>query len=134
MARKPVIVMPNAGGPREVGGRMLYLNSPEYFTEFCKRYIEMGARGDRATIPIIAGLYPLVSFKNAQFMSRHVPGVVVPDGVLERMSRCSADKEAAATEGVAMAREIRDRVADTVAGFQTSAPLGRMDIALAVLA
>lgn len=42
---KPVVVMPNAGGGRDIGGRTLYLNSPEYFTEFAKRYIELGARG-----------------------------------------------------------------------------------------
>lgn len=44
-ASKPVVVMPNAGGGKEVGGRMLYLNSPEYFTEYAKRYIQLGARG-----------------------------------------------------------------------------------------
>ena len=43
--RKCVVVMPNAGGPRELGGRMLYLNSHEYFTEYAKRFIEMGVRG-----------------------------------------------------------------------------------------
>ncbi|MBD3315608.1 MAG: bifunctional homocysteine S-methyltransferase/methylenetetrahydrofolate reductase, partial [Chitinivibrionales bacterium] len=44
LTQKPVLVMPNAGLPREVGGRMLYLSSPEYFTEYSRRFVEMGAR------------------------------------------------------------------------------------------
>src|SRR3990170_5360058 len=42
---KPVVVMPNAGFPRDVGGRMIYLTSPEYFTEYAKKFIELGVRG-----------------------------------------------------------------------------------------
>jgi homocysteine S-methyltransferase len=38
---KPVIVMPNAGMPREIGGRTLYLANPEYFTEYAKKFIEL---------------------------------------------------------------------------------------------
>ncbi len=41
---KPVVVMPNAGFPRDIGGRLLYLTSPEYFTEYAKKYIELGVR------------------------------------------------------------------------------------------
>jgi homocysteine S-methyltransferase len=45
LVEKPVVVMPNAGFPRDVGGRLLYLTSPEYFTEYAKKYIELGVRG-----------------------------------------------------------------------------------------
>ncbi|MDA8121655.1 MAG: bifunctional homocysteine S-methyltransferase/methylenetetrahydrofolate reductase, partial [Deltaproteobacteria bacterium] len=45
LTRKPFIVMPNAGLPRDVAGRMIYLTSPEYFTEYAKKFIEMGVRG-----------------------------------------------------------------------------------------
>jgi methionine synthase / methylenetetrahydrofolate reductase(NADPH) len=45
MTRKPLVVMPNAGMPREVEGRTLYLTSPEYFTKYAKRLIELGVRG-----------------------------------------------------------------------------------------
>jgi methionine synthase / methylenetetrahydrofolate reductase(NADPH) len=45
LTSKPLIVMPNAGFPRQVGGRMLYLTSPEYFTTYARRFIEMGVRG-----------------------------------------------------------------------------------------
>jgi len=37
--------MPNAGMPREISGRVMYLTSPEYFTEYAKKFIELGVRG-----------------------------------------------------------------------------------------
>ena len=43
--RKPLIVMPNAGLPRMVDGRLMYLTNPEYFTEYAKRYASLGVRG-----------------------------------------------------------------------------------------
>jgi len=40
----PLAVMPNAGLPRYVNGRFLYLSSPEYFGEYATRAAEAGAR------------------------------------------------------------------------------------------
>ncbi len=107
------------------------VTQPIFDADSLLRFIELTGKYHR-TIPIVAGLYPLVSFKNAQFMSQHVPGVVVPDKVLERMHRCE-NKEAAVAEGLAIVLEIRNKVADVVAGFQASAPLGLTDIAIAAL-
>jgi len=87
----------------------------------------------RSPIPVIAGIWPLLSFKNAEFMNNEVPGVVVPQSILDRMAACRS-KEQARQTGVDIAREIRDQVAPRVAGFQVSAPLGIVDIALKVLA
>jgi homocysteine S-methyltransferase len=84
-------------------------------------------------VPIVAGIWPLLSFKNAEFMNNEVPGVVVPEAVLDRMAACHT-KEEARQAGIDIAREIRDRVAGRVSGFQVSAPLGIVDIALKVLA
>jgi hypothetical protein len=66
-------------------------------------------------------------------MSSHVPGVVVPAAILERMSKCTT-KEDGIKVGIEIAREIREQIADVVAGFQVSAPMGRVNIALDVLA
>jgi len=62
-----------------------------------------------------------------------VPGVSLPDDVMERM-RIASDKskEHALHEGVAIARETLERVRTRVAGAQVSAPLGRVDLALQV--
>ena len=84
-------------------------------------------------LPVVAGIWPLLSYRNAQFMNNEVPGVSVPDEVMERM-RIASDKskEHALHEGVAIARETLERVRDRVAGVQVSAPLGRVDLALQV--
>ncbi len=84
------------------------------------------------TIPVIAGVWPLVSYKNAEFMNNEVPGVVVPKEVLERMSRCRTKEEGIRT-GIEIARETVERIRSRVCGFQVSAPLGNVETALAVL-
>jgi methionine synthase / methylenetetrahydrofolate reductase(NADPH) len=85
-------------------------------------------------IPIIPGIWPLLSHRNAQFMNNEVPGVQVPDDVMERMRLASErSKEHAMHEGVSIARETLSRVRGRVAGVQISAPLGRVDLALEVL-
>jgi homocysteine S-methyltransferase len=84
-------------------------------------------------LPIVAGIWPLLSYRNAQFMNNEVPGVNVPDEVMERMRIASEkSKEHGMHEGVAIARETLARVRDQVAGVQASAPLGRVDLALQV--
>ena len=84
-------------------------------------------------LPIVAGIWPLLSYRNAQFMNNEVPGVSVPDDVMERMRIASEkSKEHGLREGVTIARETLERVRDRVAGVQVSAPLGRVDLALQV--
>jgi homocysteine S-methyltransferase len=86
----------------------------------------------RKVIPVVAGVWPLVSYKNAEFMRNEVPGVIVPDWIMERMSRCTT-KEDGIKMGVEIAQETCAGIANRVAGFQVSAPLGRVEIALQVL-
>ncbi len=84
-------------------------------------------------LPLVAGIWPLLSYRNAQFMNNEVPGVSVPDDVMERMCVASEKgKEFGLREGVAIARETLSRVRGQVAGVQVSAPLGRVDLALQV--
>jgi methionine synthase / methylenetetrahydrofolate reductase (NADH) len=84
-------------------------------------------------LPVVAGIWPLLSYRNAQFMNNEVPGVSVPDDVMERMRFASEkSKEHGLREGVTIARETLERVRQRVAGVQVSAPLGRVDLALQV--
>ncbi|HSP13749.1 MAG TPA: bifunctional homocysteine S-methyltransferase/methylenetetrahydrofolate reductase [Thermoanaerobaculia bacterium] len=84
-------------------------------------------------LPVVAGIWPLLSYRNAQFMNNEVPGVSVPDDVIERMRIASEKgKEFGLREGVAIARETLERVRGAVAGVQVSAPMGRVDLALQV--
>ena len=84
--------------------------------------------------PVIAGIWPLVSARNAEFLANEVPGVTVPEVVLDRMRRANArSKEHAVAEGIAIAREMLERVRPHVQGVQVSAPFGRAELALEVL-
>jgi methionine synthase I (cobalamin-dependent)/5,10-methylenetetrahydrofolate reductase len=82
-------------------------------------------------IPVIAGIWPLVSARNAEFMKNELR-VSVPDCIIERMSR-AASPEAARQEGVAFAREMLVAVHGMVQGAQISAPNGRYSSAVDVL-
>jgi methionine synthase / methylenetetrahydrofolate reductase(NADPH) len=84
-------------------------------------------------IPIIAGIWPLVSFRNAEFLHNEVPGVNVTQEILERMRVASEKgKEEAREEGIAIARESLAEVRDVIAGVQVSAPFGNVKYALQV--
>lgn len=91
-------------------------------------------RTARYEIPIIAGIWPLISVRNAEFLANEVPGISVPQTILARMAKASdGGKESALTEGLAIAREMVERVRPMVQGVQVSAPFGRVRVALDVL-
>jgi homocysteine S-methyltransferase len=86
-------------------------------------------------IPIIAGIWPLVSVRNAEFLANEVPGVSVPAEVITRMRRANEkSKDHAVAEGIAIAREMLERVRPLVQGVQVSAPFGKVELALQVFA
>jgi methionine synthase I (cobalamin-dependent)/5,10-methylenetetrahydrofolate reductase len=85
-------------------------------------------------VPVIAGIWPLTSLRNAEFLANEVPGVHLPPAVVERMRRAQEHGTAAArAEGVAIAAEMIEAVRDLVQGVQVSAPAGRVGTALEVL-
>jgi homocysteine S-methyltransferase len=86
----------------------------------------------QSKIPVIAGIWPFTSLKNAEFMANEVPGVVVPPRLLERMSKSKTQQEGRIV-GVEIARELIAQIKNRVAGFAVSAPFGNVKIALAVL-
>jgi homocysteine S-methyltransferase len=88
-------------------------------------------RIEHCRIPVVAGIWPLVSVRNAEFMKNELR-VSVPDAVLERMARAQTP-ETARAEGVALAREMLLAVRQIVQGAQVSAPQGRYSSAVDVL-
>jgi len=80
---------------------------------------------------LIAGIWPLVSLRNAEFMKNEVPGVFVPDEVIKKMARFES-KEDQLKAGIEIARTMVDRVIGSVQGIQVSAPFGKYDLALQV--
>ena len=98
-----------------------------------EQFLRFLGKIEHIRIPIIAGIWPLVSYRNAEFLSNEVPGVVVPDSVLERMRLASErGKEVAMIEGLAIARETVAELEPHVQGVQVSAPFGKVDFALQV--
>ena len=89
-------------------------------------------RIETARLPIVAGIFPFESARNAEFLANEVPGVRVPDALLERM-RSAEGRDAAVREGIAIAREIAAELRGAVQGVQVATQSGDIDAALAVL-
>src|ERR1700686_1307121 len=87
-------------------------------------------RIEHVKIPVVCGVWPLTSFRNAEFMVNELR-VPVPEQFLERM-RVADSGEKARSEGVAIAREMVTRVRSMVQGVQLSAPFGRYQLAVEV--
>jgi homocysteine S-methyltransferase len=103
-------------------GAEFAITQPVFDVEQLERFL---ASIDGFRIPIVAGIWPLLSLRNAEFMANEVPGVVVPDHVIERMRRASAkSKEHGVQEGIAIGREMLERVRPSVEGVQVSGPFG----------
>lgn len=109
-------------------GAEFAITQPTFDTDQLKSFLK---RIEHCRIPVIAGIWPLVSYRNAEFLANEVPGVVVPQSVLKRMERIT-DKEAAREEGLAIARETLLDVRDLVQGVQVSAPFGKVQYAMDV--
>ena len=106
------------------------ITQPVFDTEQLRSFLK---KIEHVKIPIIAGIWPLVSFRNAEFLHNEVPGVNVTPAILERMRVASEKgKEEARDEGIAIARESLVEVLDAIAGVQVSAPFGNVKYALQV--
>jgi homocysteine S-methyltransferase len=88
-------------------------------------------RVEHHKIPVLAGIWPLTSARNAEFMKNELR-VSVPDEILARMTN-APNADAARSEGVAIAREMLSRVRGLVQGAQVSAPFGKFSAAVDVL-
>ncbi len=86
------------------------------------------------SVPIIAGVWPFTSYRNALFMKNEVPGVIVPDSIMNRMEAAAKEtKEDQIKIGIEIARESLARIRDRLGGVQVSAPFGKIEISLSVL-
>jgi len=110
-------------------GAEFAITQPVFDADSLLKFLD--SMGGTKLIPVVAGIWPLVSQRNAEFMKNEVPGVYVPDDVVARMARCDS-KEAALEEGIAIAREILGRLRGAIAGVQVSCPLGKVQAALSV--
>jgi len=109
-------------------GAEYVVTQPVFDLQLLENFVK---RIEHCRIPVVAGIWPLVSVRNAEFMKNELR-VSVPDSILERMARARTP-EAARAEGVAIAREMLMAARQTVQGAQISAPLGRYASAVDVL-
>jgi homocysteine S-methyltransferase len=108
-------------------GAEYVVTQPVFDLDLMEKFLK---RIEHVKIPVICGIWPLTSFRNAEFMVNELR-VPVPDEFMDRMRRVdNADK--AREEGVAIAREMTTRVRAMVQGVQLSAPFGRYQMALDV--
>ncbi len=82
-------------------------------------------------IPVIAGIWPLTSLRNAEFMKNDLR-VSMPEEIMLRMAQCDTP-DAARREGVLIAQEMLEAVRPLVQGVQVSAPFGRYALAAEVI-
>jgi homocysteine S-methyltransferase len=111
-------------------GAQYAITQPVFDTEQLRDFLR---RIEHVRIPIVAGIWPLVSYRNAEFLHNEVPGVRVTASIMERMRVASEKgKEAARDEGLKIARESLQEVRDSIQGVQVSAPFGNVRYALEV--
>ncbi len=95
------------------------------FDAFMKRIDGFG-------IPIIAGIWPLESLRQAEFLANELPGVQVPGSVIRRM-RSADTPDAAMAEGIAIANETVQAICGRVQGLQIASPSGRAEAVHALI-
>jgi methionine synthase I (cobalamin-dependent)/5,10-methylenetetrahydrofolate reductase len=110
-------------------GAEFAVTSPVYDVAALERFL---ARVAHTRIPIIAGLQPFDSLRRAEYMANEVPGVQVPDALVERMRAADA-AGAAAEEGLAIARETAAALKGLVQGIQVEVARRNFETALSVL-
>jgi len=111
-------------------GAQYAITQPVFDTDQLRGFLK---RIEHVRIPIIAGIWPLVSYRNAEFLHNEVPGVRVTPSIMERMRVASTvSKEAGRDEGLKIARESLLEVRDAIQGVQVSAPFGNVKYALEV--
>jgi homocysteine S-methyltransferase len=112
-------------------GAEFAITQPVFDSELLFRFLD---RIGDCRVPIMAGVWPLISLRNAEFLNNEVPGAAVPKRLLARMAEAQErGKEAAQAEGVKIAREAIREVHQAVQGLQVSAPFGRVSYAFNVL-
>lgn len=114
---------------KKLAGAELVMTQPVYDPKVLDRFLADAAP---LGLPVLVGILPLASYKNAEFLHNEVPGMQIPEDVRARMKAAGSGPEAR-REGVRIAREMLLAVRDRVAGAYIMPPLGRYEMALEVI-
>lgn len=110
----------------EVGGEFI-MTQPIYDHDLLREFL---SRVKPLKLPVLVGILPLASFRNAEFLHNEVPGMTVPGTVRERMRRAG---EGGLEEGIAIAQEMLMAMKDAAAGVYVMPPFSRFSVAIKVL-
>ncbi|NOZ00759.1 MAG: bifunctional homocysteine S-methyltransferase/methylenetetrahydrofolate reductase [Deltaproteobacteria bacterium] len=110
-------------------GAEFVMTQPVYDAEVMDRFLDKAAD---IGVPIVMGILPLASFRNAEFLHHEVPGMTIPEPIRDRMKNAGKGS-AAVEEGVRIAREALAAFAPRVRGCYIMPPFDRFKTALAVL-
>ncbi|HNX80582.1 MAG TPA: bifunctional homocysteine S-methyltransferase/methylenetetrahydrofolate reductase [Candidatus Omnitrophota bacterium] len=109
-------------------GAEFVMTQPLYDADAIKRLSEMSGE---LNVPIFAGILPLVSKRNAEFLHNEVPGMRIPDAVRNRMD--INDKEKAQQEGIRIVLELIQATKQTVNGYYLISPLHKYEISAQII-
>jgi methionine synthase I (cobalamin-dependent)/5,10-methylenetetrahydrofolate reductase len=109
------------------GGAEYVVTQPVFDLDLVEQFLK---NTEQYKLPIIAGIWPLTSYRNAEFMVNELR-VPVPEQYMERMRKADTAEKARA-EGIGIAREMCRHVRSMVQGVQLSAPFGRYEMAIQV--
>jgi methionine synthase / methylenetetrahydrofolate reductase(NADPH) len=110
-------------------GASFCMTQPVYDAELLSRFLD---RISGCRLPVLVGILPLASYRNAEFLHNEVPGMQIPEPVRERMRRAGSG-EAAREEGIKIAQEALTAARPLVQGVYIMPPFGRVEGALRVL-
>ena len=114
----------------EAGAEMV-MTQPVYCRKVMRKFLDDVAALPRP-VPVLMGLCPLVSSRNAEFLHHEVPGMSVPQPIRERMAAAGGGP-AGIAEGVKIAKEMLNEFKSEVVGCYIMPQLGKYEAAVAVL-
>jgi methionine synthase / methylenetetrahydrofolate reductase(NADPH) len=114
---------------KRAAGAELIMTQPVYDPDALASFLDQVAP---FRLPVLVGLLPLASHRNAEFLHNEVPGMQIPAAYRDRMAKVGSGA-AARAEGIRIAQEALAAVSERVAGAYVMPPFNRVDSALAVL-
>ncbi|MFO7866242.1 MAG: bifunctional homocysteine S-methyltransferase/methylenetetrahydrofolate reductase [Candidatus Aminicenantes bacterium] len=110
-------------------GAQFAITQPVFDLDLFHNFVK---RIEHVKIPLLAGIWPLASIRNAEFMNNEIPGARVPGDIMKRM-RATRSKKEAREEGIRIARETLQELKPYISGVQVSMPFGKVEAPLEVL-
>ena len=108
------------------------ITQPVFDLRLLEEFLERTKEDWGPQLPMIAGIWPLTSLRNAEYMKNDLR-IAMPEEIMLRMAQANTP-EAARAEGIKIAQEMLEAVRPLVQGVQVSAPFGHYDVAAEVIA